>query len=169
VEPREDNTVHEAPGGSRRSVEVIEDVIGEDVPPQCEKDLSSPTGVVGGRRVQHHGHEGPDVVKSSGLSMESGDVVDVEARGGDGLWDHRGGGVLTSDRRATEEKTLRGGHLGGQGGAQGTLLLQGEGRGALALPRGSHGGLDRSEGGDERGVGGGERGGRNDAILSGCR
>jgi hypothetical protein len=73
-------------------------VIGEDVPPQCEKDLSSSTGVVGGRRVQHHGHEGPDVVKSSGLSMESGDVVDVEARGGDGLWDHRGSSRLTDGR-----------------------------------------------------------------------
>jgi hypothetical protein len=93
VEPREDNTVHEAPGGSQRSVEVV-----EDVPLQCEKDLSLPTGVVGGRRVQHHGHEGPDVVKSSGLSMESGDVVDVEARGGDGLWDHRGSSRVTDGR-----------------------------------------------------------------------
>ena len=147
MEPREDDTVHEAPGGSRRSVEVVEDVIGEGIPPQSEEDLSSPTGVVGGRRVQHHGHEGPDVVKSGGLSVESTDVVDVEASGGDGLRNRRG--VLTSDRRAAEEEALRGGHLGGQSGAQGTFVLQGEGRGTLTLPRGSHSGLDRSEGGDE--------------------
>jgi hypothetical protein len=38
-----------------------------------------------------------------------------------------------------EDETMRGSHLGGQGGAHGTLLLQGEGRSALALLRGSHG------------------------------
>jgi hypothetical protein len=76
VEPREDNAVHEAPGGRWRSVEVVEDVIDEDVLPQCEKDLSSPTGAVGGRRIQHNEHEGPDVVQSGGLSMESSDARD---------------------------------------------------------------------------------------------
>ena len=126
---------------------VDEDVIVKDEPPQREKDLSSPTGVVGRRGIQHHGHEGPNVVKSGGLSVESTDVVDVEARGGDGRRNRRG--VLTSDRRAAKEEALRGGHLGGQSGAQGTFVLQGEGRGALTLPRGSHNGLDRSEGGDE--------------------
>ncbi len=55
VEPREDNAVHEAPGARRRSVVVDEDVIVEDEPPQREKDLSSPTGVVGRRQIQHHG------------------------------------------------------------------------------------------------------------------
>jgi hypothetical protein len=79
VEPREDNTVHQALGGRQRSVVI------EDVPPQCEKDMSSPTGVEGGRRFQHNGHEGPDVVQSGSLSMESSDVVGVEARGGKGL------------------------------------------------------------------------------------
>jgi hypothetical protein len=128
---------------------VDEDVIVEDEPPQREKDLSSPTGVVGRRRIQHHGHEGPDVVQSSGLSVESSDEVGVEVRGEGVLRGfHRG------DRRATEE-ALRGGQLGGQSGTQGTLSLQGEGGGALALPRGRHDGLDRSEGVDERGVGGG--------------
>jgi hypothetical protein len=83
-----------------------------------------------------------------------------------GPLDHRG--VLPSDRRAAEKEALRGSHLGGQCSAQSTLLLQGEGRGVLALPRGNHGGLDRSEGGDERGVGGGERGGRNDVVLAGA-
>jgi hypothetical protein len=37
------------------------------------------------------------------------------------------------------------------------LLLQGEGRDALALLQGSHCGLDRSDGGDKRGVGAGHR------------
>jgi hypothetical protein len=151
VEPREDNAVHEAPGARRRSVVVDEDVIVEDEPPQREKDLSSPTGVVGRRRIQHHGHEGPDVVQSSGLSVESSDEVGVEVRGKGVLRGfHRG------DRRATEE-ALRGGHLGGQSGTQGTLSLQGEGGGALALPRGHHISLDRSEGVDERGGDVGER------------
>jgi hypothetical protein len=62
------------------------------------------------------------------------------------------------DRRMAESEALCSGHLGGQGGADGTLLLQGEGRGALALLRGSHDGLDGGDGGDQRGVGGGRRG-----------
>jgi hypothetical protein len=70
------------------------------------------------------------------------------------------------ERRAAEE-ALRGGHLGGQSGAQGTLSLQGEGGGALALPRGHHCGLDRSEGADERGVGVGECGGRDGVAPGG--
>jgi hypothetical protein len=151
VEPREDNVVNEAPGARRRSVVVDEDVIVEDEPPQREKDLSSPTGVVGRRRIQHHGHEGLDVVQSSGLSVESSDEIGVEVRGEGVLRGfHRG------DRRATEE-ALRGGHLGGQSGTQGMLSLQGERGGALALLRGRHSGLDRSEGVDERGGSVGER------------
>jgi hypothetical protein len=153
VEPREDNAVHEAPGARRWSVVVDEDVIVEDEPPQREKDLSSPAGVVGRRRIQHHGHEGPDVVQTSGLSVESSDEVGVEVRVEGVLRGfHRG------DRRATEE-ALRGGHLGGQSGTQGTLSLQGEGGGALALPRGCHSGLDRSESVNERG-GGRSKGGK---------
>jgi hypothetical protein len=59
------------------------------------------------------------------------------------------------------EEALRGGHLGGQSGTQGTLTLQGEGGGALTLPRGHHINLDRSEGVAECGVGtGGCREGR---------
>jgi hypothetical protein len=153
VEPREDNVVHEAPGARRRSVVVDEDVIVEDEPPQREKNLSSPPGVVGRRRIQHHGHEGPDVVQAGGLSVESSDEVGVEVRGVGVLW-----GLRIGECRAAEE-TLRGGHLGGQSSAQGTLTLQGEGCSALALPRGRHSGLDRGEGADERGVGGGECGG----------
>jgi hypothetical protein len=157
------NAVHEAPGARWRSVVVDEDVIVEDEPPQRERDLSSPTGVVGRRRIQHHGHEGPDVVQSGGLSVESSDEVGVEVRGEGILWGHRG--FRTGERRVAEE-ALCGGHLGGQSGAQGTLTLQGEGGGALALPRGRHCGLDRSEGADERGVGDGECGGR-DGVAPG--
>jgi hypothetical protein len=161
VEPREDNAVQEEPGARWRSVVVDEDVIVEDEPPQREKDLSSPTGIVGRRRIQHHGHEGPDVVQTCGLSVESSDEVGVEVRGEGVLWGFRRGG-----RRASEE-ALRGGHLGGQSGAQGTLSLQGEGGDTLALPRGRHCGLDRSEGVDERKVGGGECGGCDDGTLGG--
>jgi hypothetical protein len=87
--------------------------------------------------------------------VESSDEVDVEVRGEVILRGFRRGG-----RRATE-KALRGGHLGGQSGAQGTLSLQGEGGGALALPRGRHCGLDRSEGV------GGECGGRDGGAPGG--
>jgi hypothetical protein len=139
---------------------VDEDVIVKDEPPQRE-DLSSPTGVVGRRRIQHHGHEGPDVVQAGGLSVESSDEVGVEVRGVGVLW-----GLRIGECRAAEE-ALRGGHLGGQCGAQGTLTLQGEGGSALAFPRGRHGGLDRSEGADERGVDGGECGGRDSVTPGG--
>jgi hypothetical protein len=139
---------------------VDEDVIVKDEPPQREKDLSSPTGLVGRHWIQHHGHEGPDVVQAGGLSVESSDEVGVEVRGVGVLW-----GLRIGECRAAEE-ALRGGHLGGQSGAQGTLTLQGEGGSALALPRGRHNGLDRSEGADERGVGGGECGGR-DSVTPG--
>jgi hypothetical protein len=98
---------------------VDEDVVVEDEPPQSEKDLSSPTGVVGRRRIQHHGHEGPDVVQAGCLSVKSSDEVGVEVRGVGVLW-----GLRIGESRVAEE-TLRGGHLGGQSSAQGTLTLQG--------------------------------------------
>eukprot|EP00267_Zea_mays_P048552 XP_020401131.1 uncharacterized protein LOC109942954 [Zea mays] len=131
------------------SVVVDEDVIVEDEPPQREEDLATPARVVGRRRIQHHGHEGLDVVKTSGLSVESGDEVGVEVGGGGVRW-----GLRIGESRTAEE-ALRGGHLGGQSGVQGTLTLQGEGGSVRALPRGRHSGLDRGEGADERGVGGG--------------
>jgi hypothetical protein len=55
-------------------------------------------------------------VHPGGLSVESGDVVCVEYRGEGGLGGHR---------RVVEDEALRGGHLGGHGGAHGTLELQG--------------------------------------------
>jgi hypothetical protein len=56
-------------------------------------------------------------VQSCSLSVESSDEVGVEVRGEGVLRGfHRGG------RRVTEE-ALRGGHLGCQSGAQGTLSL----------------------------------------------
>jgi hypothetical protein len=86
---------------------VDEDVIVKDEPPQREKDLSSPTGVVGRRRIQHHGHESLDVVQASGLSVESSDEIGIEVRGVGVLW-----GLHIGECRAAEE-ALRGGHLGG--------------------------------------------------------
>lgn len=50
----------------------------------------------------------------------------------------------TGGRTATEGEALRGGHLNGQGGAHGALLLQGKGRNMLVILRG----------GDRRLVGG---------------
>jgi hypothetical protein len=81
VEPGEHQGVHQGPGRGRRGDDVVKDVVGEGLAPQGDKDLPPPARVVRGRRVQYDGHEGPDVVKSSGLSVEGGDVVDVEARG----------------------------------------------------------------------------------------
>jgi hypothetical protein len=72
-------------------------VIVEGVAPQGEEDLPSPARVVGERLVQHDGDEGPDVVETGGLGVESGDVVSVESRGVGSL---RGGRwCLLSDRR----------------------------------------------------------------------
>jgi hypothetical protein len=42
--------------------DVVEDVVVEGVALQGEEDLPAPAGVVGGRRVQNDGHEGPNVV-----------------------------------------------------------------------------------------------------------
>jgi hypothetical protein len=57
-------------------------MVGESVPPKREKDLTPPpTRLVGGRRVQYDGHEGPDVVQPGGMSVESDDVVSVKSRG----------------------------------------------------------------------------------------
>jgi hypothetical protein len=61
VEPGEDHGVHQGPGRGRRGDDVVEDMVVEGVAPQGE-DLPSPARVVGGRRVQNDGHEGPDVV-----------------------------------------------------------------------------------------------------------
>jgi hypothetical protein len=56
-----------------------------------------------------------------------------------------------SDRRASEEQALCGGHLSGQGDAHGTLLLQGQGRGMLARLGGGDSRLDGGDGRDEHG------------------
>jgi hypothetical protein len=141
-------------------------VVGESLPPKHEKDLTRPTRVVGGRRVQHNGHEGSDVVQSGGLGVESRDVVGVESRAEGGLTCERRN--LMIDRRMAKDEVLRGGHLGGQGYAHGMLMLQGEGRGVLALLRGSHDGLDGGDSSDQRGVGGGRHGGHDDVGPGGC-
>jgi hypothetical protein len=80
VEPQEDHVVHLVPRWRQRGDEVVEDVVGESIPPKCENDLSLTTRVVGGRRVQHNGHEGSNVVNPDGLSVEGG----VESGGGGG-------------------------------------------------------------------------------------
>jgi hypothetical protein len=91
--------------------EVIEDVVGESIPPKREKDLTPPTRVVGGRRFQHNGHEGANVVHPGDLNPESDDVASIESRGE---------GALESDwrslmgyRRMAEDEALCDGHLGG--------------------------------------------------------
>jgi hypothetical protein len=94
--------------------------------------------------VQHSGHEGPHVVNPSGLRVEGSDGVGVKPGGVGSLGSDRG--ILMGDRRATEEEALCNGHLGGQGGAHGTLLCQGERRNAFALLGGR---LDGGDGGNE--------------------
>jgi hypothetical protein len=139
-------------------------VVGEGETPKGEDHLSTPAKVVRGRRVQHDGHEGPNVVDPSSLGVECGDGVGVEPRGM-GVLEHptRQGGC---NRRwwcvATEEKKLGIGQLSGQCLAHGTLLLPGEGSGVLSLLRGGHSSLDGSNGGCQRGVGSGCQGSPSD-------
>jgi hypothetical protein len=45
------------------------------------EDLTPPTRVLGGCRVQHNGREGLNVVHLGSLSVESDDVVGVESKG----------------------------------------------------------------------------------------
>jgi hypothetical protein len=123
LEPREDHIVHQVPGRRRWGDDVVEGVVGESIAPKSEEDLPLPTMVVGGCRVQHDGQEGPDVVESGSLGVEGGDVVDIESRGAGGL--QGGRRCLKSRQGRPEDEALRGGHLGGQGGAHGTLVLQG--------------------------------------------
>jgi hypothetical protein len=124
-------------------------VVGWGVSLKRENHLSPPTRVVGGRRVQHNGYKGPTVGNLGGLSMEGGDGVDVESGGVGSHGSDRG--ILMGARWATEEEALRGGHLGGQRGAHGTFLLQGERHGRFALLGGGDGRLDGGDGRDERG------------------
>lgn len=75
-------------------------------------------------------------------------MVDVESKGEGGLG---------SERRAVDE-TSRDGHLGSQSSTQDTLLLPGEGRGALVLLRGDQGDLDSGDGGGQCRVSGWHQG-----------
>jgi hypothetical protein len=81
VEPGEHDGVHQGPGRRRRGDVVVKDVVGEGIASQGEEELPPLARVVGGRRVQHNGHEGPDVVETGSLRMKGGDVVGVESRG----------------------------------------------------------------------------------------
>jgi hypothetical protein len=128
-------------------------VVGWGVSLKRENHLSPPTRVVGGRRVQHNGYKGPNVVNLDGLSMEGGDGVVVESGGVGSLGSDRG--ILMGDWWATEEVALRGGHLGDQRGTHGTFLLQGERHDMFALLGGRDGRLDGGDGHDERGGSGG--------------
>jgi hypothetical protein len=103
-----------------------------------EDHLSAPARVVGGRRVQHDGHEGPCVVNPSGLGMECGDGVGVESGGMRERGDlppppPRGGTMGRGRRVAVVEKTLASGQLSGQGLPHSAFLLPSEGHGALTL------------------------------------
>jgi hypothetical protein len=62
MEPGEDHRVYQGPGRGRRGGDVVEDVVVEGVALQGVEDLPPPARVVGGRRVQNDGHEGPDVL-----------------------------------------------------------------------------------------------------------
>jgi hypothetical protein len=79
-------------------------------------------------------------------------VVGVESRGDGSL--ESGRRSLRDDRWRAADEALCGGHLCGQSGAHGTLLLQGTRHGAPMLLRGSEGSLDGGDGDDQRVVGG---------------
>ena len=68
------------------------------------EDLTPPTRVLGGCRVQHNGREGLNVVHLGSLSVESGDVVGVESKGEGGLVSDQSS--LRDDRRMAEDEAL---------------------------------------------------------------
>jgi hypothetical protein len=140
-EPREDHVVHLKPRWGQRG-----DGVGEDEPPEREKHLNTPA-VVRGRQVQHDEHEGPGVVNTDDLNVESGDGVGVKSEGVGSLRGHQRWRSTT-----TEEETLSDGQLSGQGGAYSMLLLPGEGRSSLVILRGGHDSLDGGESRNKRGA-----------------
>jgi hypothetical protein len=81
VEPGEHHGVHQGPGQGWRGDVVVEDMVGESIALQGEEDLPPTARVVGRRRVQHDGHEGPNVVETGSLRVVGDDVVGVESRG----------------------------------------------------------------------------------------
>jgi hypothetical protein len=101
--------------------------------PKGEDHLSAPARVVGGRWVQHDGHEGPNVVNPSDLGVECGDGVGVESGGMGELGDPPSGVAQREGGIAAVEKTLGSGQLSGQGLLHSVFLLPSEGRGALTL------------------------------------
>jgi hypothetical protein len=82
VEPREDHVVHLVPRWRQRGDDVVEDMVGEGEPPECEDHMSAPARVVGAHRVQHYEHKR--------LNVEGGDGVGFEPRGVRSLRSHRG-------------------------------------------------------------------------------
>jgi hypothetical protein len=91
-------------------------------------------------------------------------AVGVESRGEEGLG--RGKWCLRGDWRMPKEDTLRGCYLAGQSGADGTLLLQGMGHGALTIAGSLHGRLDGGDGRDQ--CRRGQRGSSDISPWSGC-
>jgi hypothetical protein len=140
------------------------DVVSEGEAPKGEDHLSTPARVVGGRRVQHDGHEGPYVVNPCGLGMESGDGLGVESGGMGEHGDlppegwHSGRGRCV----AVVEETLGSGQLSGQGLPHSLFLLPSEGHNTLTLMRCGHNVLDGGDGSGQRGVGNGRPGSPSD-------
>lgn len=122
VKPREHHVVHQGPRRRWQGDDVVEDVVSKSVAPKGEEDLAPLMRVVVGHRVQHDGHKGPNVVESCGLCMEGSDVVGVES-GGEVGGLRSGRWSLMGDGRRPVDEALSDDHLGGQGGAHGTLLF----------------------------------------------
>lgn len=90
VEPCEHHTIHPCPGRMFREGGVGEDVVGERVLAERDKEQAAPLGVVGSADVEDDGNEGLDVQNGHRLGVEGVDGVGGErrapGRGADGLF-----------------------------------------------------------------------------------
>jgi hypothetical protein len=138
VEPREDHVIHLVPRWRQRGDDVVEDMVGEGEPPECEDHMSASesSGSTPGPTLRTQETE-------CGGRRWCWRRAQRRAEPQKPLWEHHG---LPGGRATTKEEALRGSHLSGQGGAHGALVLLG----------GSDGHLDGCDGRNQH-VGGGRR------------
>ena len=124
VDPRGDDAVQSTPRSIAGMHLIGEDVVVESILLEGKQHVLTPSGVVGGCRVQNNRYEGPDALDDGHLAVESsGDGVGRRSR--------RGRGNLGKRAPARRDKSP----------SRGCLLLSGDG-GLLFLRQKVEDGLD---------------------------